>query len=257
MEAACGTRAAPFRTADRAARTWPADGHGPRRTCPAPRPCPWPCAGCRPDPAAKWRGLPDGAAGAIVFAWRPARPPEPAPGALHSTAHFDPLPAALSLLAVSADGERVPWFGGRAKVRTVGSRAGAVFEARPGEAAEPVHVAEGEVSALALALAPWAGPGAVYAAGGTSGMKRLPELPGADPVVLHCDGAPGGRGQVERARHAIEAAGRECRIEWYAGDPAHALADWLAERSGIREASGEARDDADRGAWVDLLREAT
>ena len=145
------------------------------------------------------------------------------------------------------------WFGRRAvRVRTVGSRTGAVFTARPGEAADPVHAAEGEIDALALSLAPWTDPDAVYAAGGTSGMKRLPELPGADPVALHCDGAPGGRGQVECARHAIEAAGRECRIAWYAGDPVHALADWLAERSGIREASGEARD-----AWVDLLREAT
>ena len=136
----------------------------------------WLAAGsCRqPDPAAKWRGLPAGAAGALVFAWRPMRPPEPASGALHSTAHFDPVPRALSLLAVSAGGERVTWFGRAVRVRTVGSRTRTVFTARPPSSAapdEPVHAAEGEIDAIALTLAPWVGPGGVYAAGGTSARR--------------------------------------------------------------------------------------
>ena len=47
------------------------------------------------------------------------------------------------------------------------------------------------------------------------------------------------------AADAIEAAGRECRVEWYAGDPADALAEWIGERAGIREFDGgEARGDA-------------
>ena len=73
-------------------------------------------------------------------------------------------------------------------------------------------------------------------------------------MTLHCHGDKAGREAGERVRHAIEAADRECRVEWYAvgANPASAVADWLAERSGTREASGEARD-----AWVDLLREAT
>ena len=181
-------------------------------------------------------------------------PPEPAPGALHSTAHFDPLPAALSLLAVSAGGERMMWFGREVKVRTVGSRAGAVFTARPPNSAapdEPVHAAEGEIDALALTLAPWVGPGAVYAAGGTSGLRRAAELPGSSPVVLHCDGDKGGRATAGEAQARIQAAGRTCRIAWCGGDPAGELEEWLIERAAVRFEAGEA-DPA--GPWNDLLR---
>ena len=73
--------------------------------------------------------------------------------------------------------------------------------------------------------------------------------------MLHCDGDKAGRKAVLAAADAIEAAGRECRVEWYAGDPADALAQWIGERAVVREFDGgEARDDAGRGAWHDLLR---
>ena len=36
--------------------------------------------------------------------------------------------------------------------------------------------------------------------------------------------------------------------------PAAELADWLRERAAIREESGEGCDDAERGAWEDLMR---
>lgn len=197
------------------------------------------------DPAAKWYGLPRDAAGALVFAWWPST-------------NAGPGPVAVSLEALDAGGER-PDQAGTGKQRwrrTVGRRTGAVFEARAarGEGA-PVHVAEGEVSALALALAPWCGPGAVVAAGGTPGLRRAGELAGAS-VVLHADGDGDGRGAVERARRAIEASGRSCSIEWYAigADPTDALGEWLTERAAIREFDGgEARAEADRGAWTDLL----
>ena len=200
---------------------WPPHGIGPE----LPAAVRWLDANATPGkvPGAKWYGLPDGAAGALAFAWR--RPGD-----------ADTDPRAVSMEAIGAAGERIEprWR------RTFGTRAGAVFEARaPRGGDSPVHVAEGEADALALALAPWCGPGGVSAAGGTSGKGIAPAL-GTGPVVLHCDG---------------DKAGRKCRVEWYAGDPADALAEWIGERAGIRDFDGgEARGDADRGAWHGLLR---
>ena len=129
------------------------------------------------DRPAKWYGLPAGAAGALVFAWR-------IPDAL----------AAVRLIAVTDVGVRVRWFVRRdrlgAKVMTLGARSGAVFEARPGTADGTLHVAEGELDALALAIAPWTGP-----------------------VALHGDGDRAGRGAGLKVAAAIRDAGRECRIE--------------------------------------------
>ena len=216
---------------------WPPAGIGPE----LPATVRWLAREAAPghDPAAKWYGLPDGAAGALVFAWR--RPGD-----------ADPDPRAVSLESLDAAGKRIEprWR------RTFGTRTGAVFEARaPRGDGSPVHVAEGEADALALALAPWCGPGGIYAAGGTSGKGIAPAL-GTGPVVLHCDGDKAGRRAVRAAADAIEAAGRECRVEWYAGDPADALAGWVGERAAIREFEGGAtRDEADRGAWHDLLRQ--
>ena len=199
------------------------------------------------DRAAKWYGLPREAAGALAFAWRLPGETDPATA-----------PTAVSLLAVSEAGERVTWFGERAvRVRTCGSRTGAVFVARRGLVSGPIDVAEGEIDALALCLAPWCGPGAVLAVGGTSGMRRAATL-GSGPVVLHCDGDRGGRDAALAASEAIREAGREARIEWHAGDPADALAECLRERAAIRELDGgEVREAAERGAWTDLLRETT
>ena len=234
---------------------WPPAGIGPD----LPATVRWLASGAvAPEPAAKWRDLPAGAVGALVFAWRSAetvtqdRPLHELPPR-HELARCH---RAVSLLAVAAAGERVTWFGERAvRVCTVGSRTGAAFEARAGEGAGELHVCEGELDALALSLAPWCGPGRIVAAGGTSGMRRAGEI-ASGPVVLHCDGDPGGRGAVERARHAIAEAGRAVRVEWYpvGTDPADALAELVRERAAIREHDGgEARDDADRGAWAELV----
>ena len=95
----------------------------------------------------------------------------------------------------------------------------------------PVHVAEGEADALALALAPWCGPGGVSAAGGTSGKGIAPAL-GTGPVVLHCDGDKAGRKAVLAAADAIEtAAARSSALRGSARRPARS---WRARSSASR-----------------------
>ena len=161
----------------------------------------------------------------------------------------------MNLEALDADAKRPAkrWR------RTCGIQTGAVFKARAAaHEADPAHVAEGYCDALALALAPWCGSGAVYAMGGTAGLLRQPAAPlagtGAGPVVIHADGDKDGRKAAEHARHEIEATGRGCRVEWYADDPAETLAAWLRERAACREYEGGAeREAAERGAWTDLL----
>ena len=287
-------------------RSWPPAGTGPE----LPATVRWLPVSKAPaaDQATKWHGLPDGAAGTLVFAWRAAealrphtwtiereigrsdtwealgkptrhrRKAEQQMGFLklvdrharfrlvrnppiplrlveeHGRYKFvidDDSPEAVSLLAVSADGVR------GAKAQTIGNRTGAVFVARPdrtGGDRSTIHVTDGERDALALALAPWCGPGAVYAVSGTSGLRRAGELPGTGAVVVHCDGDPTGRGQAEWTRYAIEAAGRPCRVEPYAvgSDPADALAEWLRNRAAILEVEGGMTgDDAERAAWED------
>ena len=54
-----------------------------------------------------------------------------------------------------------------------------MFEARQGSGPDArVSVAEGEIDALALAVAPWCGTGRVVACGGTAGMTRAVEALG-------------------------------------------------------------------------------
>ena len=88
---------------------WPPHGIGPE----LPAAVRWLACEAAPgsDRAAKWYGLPDGAAGAVIFAWcRPG----------------DADPRAVSMEAIDAAGERIEprWR------RTFGTRAGTVFEAR-------------------------------------------------------------------------------------------------------------------------------
>ena len=220
---------------------WPPAGIGPE----LPATVRWLARGG--EPRSYWPGVPD-AAGALAFTWR--RP--------------DGELATLTLMAVSAAGERVLWQGrSKSWVLPGTSRTGTAFETRaPSCDADPVHVAEGEADALALALAPWCGPGGVYAAGGTSGLHGVArgnlKLLGRGPVVIHADEGGQGCKAAGEAQARIQAAGRECRVEWYAGDPADALAEWIGARAAIREyEGGEAREAADRGAWHDLLSEVS
>ena len=223
---------------------WPPLGIGPD----LPPSVRWLDAGAQPAPApaAKWRGLPPGVAGALVFAWRSAD--EAAGGDLR----------AVSLEALDASGRRPDQARtGERWRRTIGRRSGTVFVARaaperPLSALETLHVAEGEVSALGLSIAPWGGPGAVYAAGGTSGIRHAgARWPG--PVVFHADGDKAGR-------NAALAASPRAEIEYYAEDedPASCVTGWLLERAAIREfLGGAARDEATRGAWMDLFTTQT
>ena len=122
-----------------------------------------------------------GGRGALVFGWRRL---DAAPGVKGG--------AAVSLLAVNEAGERVPWFGARAvAVHTIGSCTGAVFEAHTGESNDPVHVAERESDALALASRPRYGPGRVLAAG--SGLRAPAHRRGPERRGGRCRGARGRR----------------------------------------------------------------
>lgn len=213
--------------------------------------CAWPPAGVGPDlpSTVRWvtrergsalgmHGWEAAAIGALVFAW----------GAGAGDV------AAVSLAAVDSEGCRVNWFGERAvRMRSVGSRAGLVFTAREVTPGAGVHVVEGEVDALALAIG--SRSGGVVSVGGTSGLRRG-DVPGTGCVWIHADGDCAGRSAAERARHAIERTGRSCRIRWYAPgeDPADTLAGWIGEREGLRIADGSSRSDASRGVWMDLMR---
>ena len=93
-----------------------------------------------PDPAAGWPGLPAGAAGAVVFAWR------------CSNVQHGP-PVAVSLVALGARG-----FPVREAQSTVGSCAGAMFRAghRGDEAAVTVKANdEGRPHANGWRETPW------------------------------------------------------------------------------------------------------
>ena len=171
----------------------------------------------RPWPPAGWRGLPEGAAGSLVFGLRA----EPG-GAVE----------AVSLLAVSADAKRVCWpvKTGEAKVLPVGGTMGMVFHARDGTG--PVQLVEGAVSAVALAWSPWMGPEgvpivAVGSAGGFEAAVRRID----GPLVVHAEGDAAGR--VAAGRCVAAAPGR-VRVVLYAEDedPADRLAEWLRDREG-------------------------
>ena len=213
---------------------WPPAGIGPE----LPPSVQWlPAGAVAANPALKWRDVPVGAVGALVFAWRKG-----------------PKLVAVSLLAVSETGARVGWFDKqRVKVRAVGSRTGAVFEARPGAGTDTLHLCEGEVDGLALSLSPWCVPGRIVAVGGTSGLRRVETL-GSGAVTIHADGDAPGRAGVERARHVVSS--RKCGIEWYGPgeDPASSLAGWVGERAAIHEfEAGLPREESTRLAWQRLL----
>ena len=220
----------------------------------------WPPAGIGPDPpsvvrwlpsdlapaaneAADWYGLPRWAAGAVVFAWFKVE-------VFHITHKLQ----AVSLEALRADGQRPDQVAtGKRWRRTVGNRTGTLFRTRAGDVGEPINAAEGEVDALALALAPWCAHGSIVAVGGTSGMKRCAELIKGD-VILHSDYRTKGRLAARAAAEAIETNGGRYYIEWYTPDPAQRLADLIGERIAIKEYDGgEDRAAAKSEAWDELL----
>lgn len=148
-----------------------------------------------PVPRARWPGLPIGAAGLVVYAY--VRGSEV---------------VAVSFEALDARGVRLSerWR------RTVGARAGAAFRVRGG--GEVLHVAEGEIDALALARCK---TGSVYGAGGTSGVASCAALIGHHrEVVIHADGDRGGRRSAARGLASVRARGVRARVCFYRDDPA-------------------------------------
>ena len=187
-------------------RAWPPVGTGPAlpasvrwlpRTSAPPR-----------DKAAQWRGLPPGAAGALVFAWRP-------PGDTNT----ETSPAAVKLVAVSGRGERIRWGGDAgAPVRPVGSARGLVFEC--GDPAGPqIAIVEGEADALATAMG-WRAVGFeaqpdVRIGGGTGGLALETAADVARrPVVLLPDRDKDGGGAKKAGELAerLRSDGRDVEI---------------------------------------------
>ena len=220
---------------------WPPNGLGPDLPATVrwlPR-----CHLPRHDPQAKWYGLPIRADGVLLFAWRPPDQVEDAP------------PTAVSLIAITADGERLRWFKADGpKIYALGARRGTVFTARAGEGGA-IHLTEGEVDALALACQGF--EGVVRATGGTSGFGvEAVADPIARPVVLYPDGDRGGFVAAAKAQARILATGRACRIAWReigSGDPADDLATAVAERAALRAEADEDRTNAHSGAWHDFF----
>ena len=190
----------------------------------APEPFPGP-EDCPPDtdaraspPARLWRqSVPIGAApehparrwAARRNLWRPGEPFPPAlrwlpawndrPGSIVAlfaplgawieAAPEHPAPSGVQLVHVDADGSPTTDRGGLGK-RSHGRLSGAIVAlGEPLGAAGRVHVAEGIADALAIAGRE---PGAVLAAGGTSGLARLadPLARLALPVTVWPDGDP-------------------------------------------------------------------
>lgn len=103
-----------------------------------------------PDAAGGWHGLPPGAAGAVVLAWRPSTSADPGRPGRAST---NPVPVAVTLVALDARG-----FPVREARSTVGSRAGAMFRAggRADDAAVRVWANdEGQPHANGWLETPW------------------------------------------------------------------------------------------------------
>ena len=151
-----------------------------------------------PVPELRWFGLPRAAAGAAVYAYE-----------------RDGEVVAVTFEALSSHGVRIEprWRPAR------GPRAGSAFRVRVG--GDVLHVAEGEVDALALARVH---AGAVYGLGGTGGLCRALDVVGSHRrVVVHADaGGRGGRAAVQAVR-VLRAAGLRARIVWCREDPA---SDW-------------------------------
>ena len=196
--------------------------------------------------------LPDGSAGAIAYGY---------------TAPVGGDVLALQFDALSAAGERSEprWR------RGMGSRAGLVFRVLGRAAALPRYddagvcsggalaIAEGEATALALALRPDVAE--ARAAGGTAGMRAaaIAEPPGDydAPVLLAPDADPAGAAAALRLWAELKAAGRNVRLllpdrQGGGRDGADRLADRvcaLAAVSGQHEAWLSVLADEDGAAW--------
>lgn len=186
------------------------------------------------------RAFPDEAGGAIAFAYRSL----PGEGV-----------RALKLEALDWQGARLPKRWRRAVGRSAGL--GLRFHAQAAGGGF-LHVCEGELTALALAVQARAqgGSGTVIAVGGTSGLRvdSCRDIE-ARPVYVHADGDVPGRRAVRRLRQALRESGRTCEAVGLdvpasgGSDALDSLAALVEERLGIAEgASG-------RAAWEQVIAE--
>ena len=174
-------------------------------------------------------GLPNRSsmAGAMVCAFR-------RPGADPASA-----PVAVNVEALTNDGQHTrPRFR-----KDRGSKTGAAFivQASGMDGAGPIHVAEGEADALAIA---WWRRVEAWGAAGSSGVLpklALPLLLTGREIIIEADGDTAGRAAAGKLEAVLKACGAAVRvIRWPSGmDPADGLtADWRAirdERAAILE----------------------
>ena len=200
----------------------------------------------RPQFPAGLKGFPSGAAGVLMFGYRPV-----GGGDL----------AAVPCEALQADGDRMDWrreaptdpypyLEGERWRRTYGSRKGAAFEAAPGEPGRPVVLCEGEVTALA---ARWLHPGCrVLASGGTSGLEAVAGAIPPGPVVLEADGDGPGRQAASAVTTQLRRRG--CSVELRRNRPGQDAADRLAWLLAGWQAAhwGRSWEDRSREAWKDF-----
>ena len=73
-------------------------------------------------------------------------------------------------------------------------------------------------------------------------------------MILFADDDKAGRKAALKASRAVRDLDRRASIRFCEGDPNDELAEDLRERAAIREFDGGAtREDAESGAWIDLL----
>ena len=209
---------------------WPPDGIGPG----LPDDVRWlPRDAVGHDVAAKWYGVPEHTAGAILYAFR--------------------LPAgatirAVGLDALDADGRRP----GKRWRRTFGQKKGAAFVAGA-VGGNPLVIVEGEVDALASV---WLYPGAeVWAAGGGGATALAPAILTGRRVVIETD--PDGPGR-DAALKLDKALGGRAEISYNrGGDPADVWTDTLGERAAIMEFDGGlSRTESEQRAWELAIEKA-
>jgi len=229
---AAGTPAADYLARRRA---WPhgLDSH------PLPEDLRWVPIGELTRVLAKWKP-PAAAAGAAAYGYR-----LPAPGSPVSAAKLE---------ALTADGHRAEprWR------RNLG-----VFDRRRFTACQlpegPLHVCEGEVTALALAArCIGRGRGMAIATSGTSGFT--PEAcPGSREVIIHPDRDAAGREAAWKLAQALRQAGRACTARGLSAtehdgrDEADALEALVKAAARRLIDSGEPPAAAERAAWIEVL----
>ena len=138
-----------------------------------------------------WGGMPPGASGALVFAWRRRL-----------------TLAGVLLVAVS---ETWP---GTLRMLAVGELCGAVFEACPGKPGSRVHVASKVGDALSLSLA-YGPTDRAVTLGGVTGMRNAGAALGAVNAVVHAAVSRAARDAALEGTRSLRRAGGSAQIQFH------------------------------------------